>query len=43
MELFQLPNMIEAVGICPHVSNCMQILMKLLYITEIGMKLFEVP
>jgi len=25
MNLFQLPNMIEAVGIFPNVSNCMQI------------------
>jgi len=41
-KLFQLPNMIEAVGIFPNVSNCMQISMKHLYITQIGMKLFEV-
>jgi len=43
MKLFQLPNMIRAVGICPNVSNCMQILMKRLYITQIGIKLFEAP
>jgi len=43
MKLFQLPNMIEAVGIFPNVSNCMQISMKHLYIAQIGMKLFEVP
>jgi len=42
MKLFQLPNMIEALGICPNVSNYMQISMKHLYITKIGMKLFEV-
>jgi len=42
MKLFQIPNVIEAVGICPHVYNCMQISMKRLYITQIGMKLFEV-
>jgi len=40
--VFQLPNMIEAVGIFPNVSNCMQISMKHLDITEIGWKLFEV-
>jgi len=28
MKLFQLPNMIEAVGIFPNVSNCMQNSMK---------------
>jgi len=33
--------MIEAVGIFPNVSNCMQISMKHLYITLIGMNLFE--
>jgi len=42
MKLFQLPNTIEAVGIFPNVSNCMQISMKRLYITQIGMMLFEV-
>ena len=46
MKLFQLPNVIEAVGIFLgiflNVSNCMQISMKHLYITQIGMKLFEV-
>jgi len=36
--------MIKAVGICTIVSNCMQISMKRLYIiTQIRMKLFEVP
>jgi len=25
MKLFQLPNMIEPIGICQNVSNCMQI------------------
>ena len=39
---FNYPNMIEAVGICPNVSNCMQIQMKNLYIIQIGMKLFEI-
>jgi len=43
MKLFQLPKMVEAVGIFPNVSNCMQISMKRLYITQIGMKLFDVP
>jgi len=42
MKVFQLPNMIEAVGIFPNVSNCMQISMKHLYITQIGLRLFEV-
>jgi len=42
MKLFQLPNMIEVVGIFPNVSNCMQIAMKHMYITQVGMKLFEV-
>jgi len=42
MKLFQLPNMIEAVGIFPNVSNCMQISIKHLYTTLIGLKLFEV-
>jgi len=42
MKVFQLLNMIEAVGIFPNDSNCMQISMKHLYITQIGMKLFEV-
>jgi len=32
MELFQLPKLIEAVGIYPNVSNCTQFSMKLLYI-----------
>ena len=41
---FHYPNMIKAVGICTIVSNCMQISMKRLYIiTQIRMKLFEVP
>jgi len=43
MKLLQMPNVIGAVGICPNVSNCMQISMKRLYFTQIGMKLFEVP
>jgi len=34
--------MVEAVGICTNVCNCMQISMKHLYITQIEMKLFEV-
>jgi len=42
MKPLQLPNMIEAVGIFPIVSNCMQISMKHLYITQTEMKLFEV-
>jgi len=51
MNLFQLLNMIEAIGNFPNVSNFMQISMKYLYITLIWMKLihkkwtklFEVP
>jgi len=42
MKLFQIPNMTEAVGTFPSVSNCMRISMKHLYITQIGLKLFEV-
>jgi len=42
MKLFQLQNMIEAVGIFPNVSNSMQISVKHWYITLIGMKLFKV-
>jgi len=42
MNVFKLPNMIEADGDFPNVSNCMQISMKYLCITQIGMKLFEV-
>jgi len=34
--------MIESVGICRNVSNCMQIAMKLLYITQAEIKLFEI-
>jgi len=43
MNVFKLPNMIEAVGIFPNVFNYMQILMQHLCITPIGLKLFEVP
>ena len=39
---FNYTNMVEAVGICTNVCNCMQISMKHLYITQIEMKLFEV-
>jgi len=39
---FNYPCMIEAVGICLNVFNCMQIQMKHLYITQIAMKLFKV-
>jgi len=42
MKVFQLPNMMEAIGIFRNVPNCMQISMKHLDITQIGMKLFEV-
>jgi len=42
MKVFQLPNMIEVVGIFPNVSNCMQISMKHLDITKSALKLFEV-
>jgi len=42
MKLFQLPKVIEAIGIFPNVSNCMQISMKHLYITQFRLKLFEV-
>jgi len=42
MKLFQLPNMIEAVRIFRNVSNCMQISMKHLHITQIRIKMFEV-
>jgi len=34
--------MIQAVGICPNVSKCMQFQMKWLYIIQIGIKLLEV-
>ena len=40
LNVFQLPHMIEAVGIFPNVSNCMQISMK--HITQIGLKFFVV-
>jgi len=40
---FNYLNMIAADGICPNASNCMQISMKHMYITQIEMKLFEVP
>jgi len=43
MKLFQLPNMIEVVGNFPNISNCMQTSVKHLYITQIGLKLLEVP
>jgi len=39
---FNYPNMIQAVRICLNVSDCMQIQMKNLHNTQIGMKLFEI-
>jgi len=39
---FNYPKSVEAVGIYPNVSNCMEIAIKQLNITQIGMKLFEV-
>jgi len=38
---FNYPHSIEAFGIYPNVSDCIQISMKRLYITQIGIKLFE--
>jgi len=43
LSCFNYLNVITAVGICPNASNCMQISMKHIYITQIEMKLLEVP